>query len=128
MGFSKEELASMEKIVTGGDRQNALRLLGKLSPSGNGLMAALGLGATMANPAAAIVPGVGLAAKTMADRMTKKAVDDLTRQVRTGGKTTALPKLPSPVTPKANTTLLEQNFGPRLLAPGIGKFPIRLDA
>src|SRR5690606_33199213 len=47
-GFTKAELDAMEGIVVGGGKiQDVMRLIGKLSPSGNGLMAALGLGATI---------------------------------------------------------------------------------
>lgn len=118
MGFSKEELAQMEHVVTGSKGQNALRLLGKLSPSGNGLMAALGLGATVTNPVMAIGPAAGMVAKTLSDRATKKSIEDLTHMVRTGGSP-QLPDIPArpgtPVTPKASTTLLQQNFGARPL-------------
>lgn len=129
MGFTKDELAQMESIVTGGGKlQDALRLVGKLSPSGNGLMAALGLGATVTNPLMAAAPAAGLVAKTLSDRATQGAVKDLTGAVRTGG----LPPIPrrgaSPLEPKASTTLLEQNFGNRVVPiPPLPRV-IRLDA
>lgn len=118
MGFTKDELGQMERIVMGGGRmQDALRLVGKLSPSGNGLMAALGLGATATNPLLAIAPAAGMVAKTIADRATKTGVEGLTNTVRNGGAVP--PPLPgrglSAITPKASTTLIEQNIGPKLL-------------
>jgi DNA-binding transcriptional regulator YbjK len=70
-GFSDEELAAIEDVVRQGRGEDLLRLVGKLSPSGNGMMAALNLGATAANPLMAIPGGVGLAAKTVADAGTR---------------------------------------------------------
>ena len=85
-GFTPDERDAMEKIVRGTSTQNALRLAGKLSPSGNGLMAALGLGATAANPAMAAIPAAGMVAKALSDRATTKNVDELLRVLRAGGK------------------------------------------
>lgn len=82
--WTDEERKIMTDVVMGGRMDNFLRLVGKLSPSGNGLMAALGLGATMVNPLAAAVPAAGLAAKTIADGATKRGVEGVTRAVRTG--------------------------------------------
>lgn len=116
MGFTPAELAMMEKIIEGGGKlQDVLRKLGKLSPSGSGLMAALGIGGTMANPLAAVVPAVGLAAKAVSDRATQGGVQNLTNTVRGGGALPPLPAQPGPLVPKANTTLLQQNFGPGML-------------
>lgn len=123
--FTAAELKMMEGIVKGGGKlQDTLRLLGKLSPSGNGLMAALGLGATAANPLMAVGPAVGLAAKAASDRVTQRGVENLTRTVRSGN-TPALPPAPSPALPRANTMLLEQNMTrpmPSVMPLGNGKF------
>jgi hypothetical protein len=94
-GFSKEERALMERIVRGGAGQNTLRLIGKLSPQGNGLMAALGLGATVANPVMAAAPAAGLMAKSIADRITPANVARLSGVVRSGGRTPT-PQLTGP--------------------------------
>lgn len=83
-GFTQAEKDAMRKIVEGGQMQGLLRLVGKLSPSGNGLMAALGIGATAANPLLAVPIGAGIAAKTLADGATKGGVRALERAVRTG--------------------------------------------
>jgi hypothetical protein len=113
-GFTKAELEMIEKIIMSENKlQNTLRLIGKLSPSGNGLMAALGLGATAANPLLAAAPAVGLVSKSLSDRATQGAAQRLTQSVRTG----SLPQLPHPsrassLIPKANTTLIEQNINP----------------
>lgn len=83
--FTQSERDMMRKIVEGGGKvDDLLRLVGKLSPSGNGLMAALGLGATVSNPAMAAGPAIGLVAKTISDGTTRRGVDALQRAVRTG--------------------------------------------
>lgn len=89
-GFTKAEKALMLSVVngSGGKGQGLLRLIGKLSPSGNGLMAALGLGSTVANPAMAIAPAAGLIAKTLSDNATKAGIQGLSNAVRTGGAAT----------------------------------------
>ena len=43
--FNGDEIAAMRAFVEGSKGQNAMRLFGKLSPNGNGLMMALNLGA-----------------------------------------------------------------------------------
>lgn len=83
--FSPDELRAMQTVVAGKPTQNALRLIGKLSPQGNGLMAALGIGATAANPMLALAPAAGYAAKSIADRATPANVEALSLLVRSGG-------------------------------------------
>lgn len=68
--FTQDELAEMERIVKQGKGEELLRLVGKLSPGGNGLMTALGIGGTVLNPAMAVAPAAGMIAKTIADRGT----------------------------------------------------------
>lgn len=82
--YSQEELAQMEKIVMGTGKQNRLRQIGRLSPSGNGLQQAMAIGATAYNPAMAVFPGIGMAAKALADRSTRKSINDLLRMIATG--------------------------------------------
>ena len=91
--FTPEEQDALEKIVVGGRTQNVLRLVGKLSPTGNGLMAGLELGAAglgeaghnRAVGAGAVAVGLtGLAAKTGADAMTGMGASRLTRQIASG--------------------------------------------
>lgn len=84
-GFSKAEQEALQKIVTGTKGQNALRLAGKLSPSGNGLMAALGIGGTMVNPAIGALSLGGMGAKTAADALTKNSVKVADTLIRSGG-------------------------------------------
>lgn len=86
-GFSQAEQDALRTAVMGSRTQNALRLAGKLSPSGNGLMAALGIGGTMVNPAIGALSLGGMAAKTAADAMTQKNVQRLAETLLSGGQT-----------------------------------------
>lgn len=128
MGFTADEIAKMKSIIDNDGRfSQFIRVIGKLSPSGNGLMAALGLGATAANPLLAAAPAIGMVSKAVSDRATQGAAQKLTQSVRTGGANAApLPAMPNPMIPKANTTLIQENFGPGMLPAISGK--IRLGA
>jgi len=90
-GFTADEKAALERVVRGTKGQNALRLVGKLSPSGNGLMAALGVGATAANPLMAAAPVAGMVAKPLAERATGRSAALAEAIIRGGGKA---PKAP----------------------------------
>ncbi len=79
--YTPEEKALLERIVVGSASQNALRLGGKLSPSGNGLLAALSLGATAMNPVFAIPGAIGIVSKTLADRATTTNVASLRKAI-----------------------------------------------
>lgn len=110
MGFTADEITKMKSIIDNDGRfAQFVRVVGKLSPSGNGLMAALGLGATAANPLLAAAPAIGMVSKAVSDRATQGAAQKLTQSVRTGGNAAPLPRQPGPLLPKANTTLIEQN-------------------
>jgi hypothetical protein len=84
-GMTKTEQAAAERVVRGTKAQNALRLVGKLAPQGNGLMGALGVGGAMINPVLGIPALVGGAAKALADRGTVKNVQRLSEIIRSGG-------------------------------------------
>lgn len=94
--FSKPELQAMETLVKQGKIENLLRLLGKLSPSGNGLMAALGIGGSLINPAIGAASLVGLGAKSLADSGTIRKAEALQRQVAKRPPIPRPPLLPSP--------------------------------
>jgi hypothetical protein len=83
--FSEDELATMDRIVSGGFGPNTLRLIGKLSPSGNGLMTALNIGAVATNPAFIGVTVTGTTAKALSERQIRKAVEGLKDLVAAGG-------------------------------------------
>lgn len=89
-GFTGDEKAAMEEIVRGTPGQNFLRLAGKLSPQGNGLMAALGVGGAMVNPTFGVASLAGLGAKSLADRGVRQGVQALDELIRSGGNATAL--------------------------------------
>jgi hypothetical protein len=90
-GFTHQERQMMESIVRGGKVENLMRLVGKLSPSGNGLMAALGIGGTALNPALAAAPLAGMAAKGMADNATLSKAAQL-QELVASGKVRPLPR------------------------------------
>ncbi len=94
-GFTQAEQDALRKVVTGTKGQNALRLAGKLSPSGNGLMAALGIGGTMVNPLVGVASLGGMASKSAADALTRGNVGALDAIIRSGG--TAQTKNLSPI-------------------------------
>ena len=89
--FNEEEREAMQAVVDGTGWHNFSRLVGKLSPQGNGLMAALGIGATAANPMMAAVPATGFVSKKIAEAMTRGNANRLDTLVRAGG-----PLAPSP--------------------------------
>lgn len=89
--YSPDEKSAMDKIVMGTKPQNLARQVGKLSPGGNGLQQALALGATAYNPLMAAVPGVGMVSKAIADRSTRKGIEDLLGQIANGAP---VPKAP----------------------------------
>jgi hypothetical protein len=85
--FTPEEQAALERIVVGSKGQNMLRQVGKLSPQGNGLMTALSIGGTMANPALGIPTAAGALSKVAADRITQNRVRELVDLIARGSET-----------------------------------------
>jgi len=93
-GFTPDEVAALESVVRGTPTQNSLRLLGKLSPSGNGLMAAMNAGAAGATGGLSLpVTGAAAAAKFAADRMTGASADFASSVIRNLGKVPELASL-----------------------------------
>lgn len=97
-GFSKSEIAQMEKVVNGrGKIHDTLRRLGKLSPEGNGLMLMLsnlggaGIMTGAINPMAMALPIAGAIAKPISNAMTRGSVSTLSQDVLRGR---ALPPKP----------------------------------
>lgn len=94
--FDKDEIATMRSFVEGGTGQNALRLAGKISPNGNGLMLALNLGAAGGTGGASLLlTGAAVGAKALADRAAIRGGDALIGKMAGGGKKAA----PAPKTP-----------------------------
>jgi hypothetical protein len=88
-GFTKEERELMESVVKGGPVQNMLRLLGKLSPGGNGLMTMLHGTAGIATGGATLpLMMAGAVSKGLADRMTPQRIQSLLTATRSGGAPT----------------------------------------
>jgi len=82
--FLDGELEVMEQFVKGNLSENTMRLIGKLSPSGNGLMQALNIGAIAYNPSMVAVTGAGMAAKAGAERSAIKSVEAIKDMIATG--------------------------------------------
>jgi len=87
-GFNATEREAAERVVRGTTPQNAARLVGRLSPQGNGLMAALGVGGAASIPQYAIPAMIaGAVGKQIADRATPRNVQALSEILRSGGQT-----------------------------------------
>ena len=82
--FSSEEIDFMRKFVRGDLPENTLRLMGKLSPSGNGLMMALNFGAIAQNPLMAAGTVLSAGAKSAADTLSKTRAEDIKTMLATG--------------------------------------------
>lgn len=93
--FSPEEVQKMDDFIKGSFAQNALRQIGKISPTGNGLMQVLNIGAVAASPAMAGFTIAGAGAKMASDRAGRSAMQSILDGV---AKNAAKPK---PITPYA---------------------------
>lgn len=97
-GFTPDELQAINEAVMGTPTQNALRLVGKLSPQGNGLMAALGLGGAASMPQVAIPAMViGAGAKKASEAMTRSSANTVEKLIAAGGKKSSLLAQPNAV-------------------------------
>lgn len=87
-GLKPNERAAAERVVRGTPTQNALRLAGKLAPTGvvSGVLSG-GAGYGLAGPLGIALPLAGAGAKALADRMTIKNVERLSQIIRSGGQT-----------------------------------------
>lgn len=80
--FQPEELAVMQQVIDGSVPENILRRVGKLSPSGNGLMLFLNImGGTAMGPAFLPITAAGAGAKALSDRSALSGVDSLMGKV-----------------------------------------------
>lgn len=90
-GFTDDEKAAIRTAVLGSGTQNTLRLLGKLSPQGNGLMAMLGLGGVATMPQFAIPAMLlGAGAKKGAEAITARNAEAVKRLIAAGGNRASL--------------------------------------
>jgi hypothetical protein len=104
--WTADERAALNDISKGSTTANALRLLGRLSPTSNGLMSALDLGgvatgALAGGPVGAsgalAIPAIGYGAKSAADAITTGKMTALGALVRSGGDASALTAAPNAV-------------------------------
>jgi hypothetical protein len=96
--WTPDETAALKTVVGGTPAQNALRLLGKASPEGNGLSMMLHLGAVLPSGGMSLpVAAAGAAAKYTADKMTRANVQRLTDAILAGGDVSALRGPPNAV-------------------------------
>lgn len=84
--FTADEREAIRSVVDQGRVEGLLRLIGKLSPSGNGLMAAGSIVSTAANPMFAAAPLAGMAAKGAADGITRNRANVLRALIAQGGQ------------------------------------------
>jgi hypothetical protein len=97
-GFTPDERAALEQAVMGsGAGHNTARLVGKLSPQGSGLMAALGIGGTAANPMLAAGPLAGIAGKKVSEKMTEANIKQLVDIIAAGGSRSAAVAAPNAI-------------------------------
>lgn len=75
--FTADEIENMKKFVEGDTIQNVARLVGKLSPNGNGLMLALNVGAVAYDPVMVSATIAGMGAKKLAEGRTEKQAGKL---------------------------------------------------
>ena len=82
--FQDYEIKMMQQFVQGKMSDNTLRLIGKMSPTGNGLMQALNVGAIAYNPAMAGVSLAGAGAKGLSDAKTLRQAEQIRNTLATG--------------------------------------------
>ena len=82
--FNEQEIQQMTKFVEGGFSESIVRQISKLSPTGNGLMMALNVGAAVNNPAMLSVTATGAAAKAVSDSGVARGANDLITMAATG--------------------------------------------
>lgn len=94
--FNKDELAAMDEFVKGSNSRNAMRLFGKLSPNGNGLMMALNLGAAGSTGGLSLLgTAAATGVKALADRAAIRGGDALIGKVA-GAEAKAAPATSAP--------------------------------
>lgn len=102
--FTPAEKAAMEKFIQGDFTQNLARLFGKLSPSGNGLMMALNIGAVATDPTFVLATIAGASSKAFADQRVKneaqKIIDMMARGTGNIQKTLGIEAGPSAIMSK----------------------------
>lgn len=83
--FSETERAAMQRIVDGSIGENMMRLVGKMAPSGNGLMTYLNFVTAAVQPAFLIPTFGAMGVKALSERNIRKAVKELRDMLAVGG-------------------------------------------
>lgn len=84
--YDQKELEIMERLIKGNVPDNILRLIGKLSPTGNGLMAILNVGAVAVDPTFLTITAIGVTSKALADKRSKQAIQNVRELLAPGTK------------------------------------------
>ena len=84
--YDQKELEIMERLIKGNVPDNILRLIGKLSPTGNGLMAILNVTAVAFDPTFLAITAIGVTSKYLADKRSKQAIQNLRELLAPGTK------------------------------------------
>lgn len=92
--FSPEELKAMENFVFADTSETVLRRIGKLSPNGNGLMAALNVAAIASDPSFLGLTAAASGAKVLTDRTAVSGARALRDQMALGITPSPLQRLP----------------------------------
>lgn len=112
--FSADELSGMKAFVRGSKAQNAMRLVGKLSPGGNGLMTAINvLGAGATGGGSIVLSGLAMGAKAISDTAAVRGGAKLIEGIAKGAPEA---KATAPLGPRATPDLT-----PLALAPIAGQ-------
>lgn len=115
-GFSKQEIALMERVVNGSGAQNAIRALGNLMGGGGGALAAgYEVAGALGHGPLAAVPAVGFGLKKLSNALVGRDMDKLNELVRSNsplGRRVAAPMVSWSKAVKA----IESDASPRNLA------------
>lgn len=96
--FSEEELNFMTRFVRGDVSENLLRLIGRLSPNANGLMAVINVGTVAYNPSLIPVSVAGFAGKSAGESRSKQLLEQIQELVATGASPKDVPSIASDAT------------------------------
>lgn len=104
--FDEGELKAMEAIVQGNVTSDMLRRVGKLSPSGNGLMLSISAVGALIDPKLLALSATGMGSKFASDNAIKGQLKDLERYLTTGQ---APSKIKPPLTPRLPGVLAQSS-------------------
>lgn len=108
-GFSPDEIQAMEGVVSGTPGINAMRLVGRMSPTSGALPLMANIAAASVSPPALAVGALGMAAKGGAEAATRAQRDILSALIRSGQQIPQTsPMLPAGVRANLIRALAEQ--------------------